>query len=228
MGGVDGDGGQQRIDFALEVVLGKGAGVVVELLPLEQADALLAQLGEQLVVPAAVLGVDKAVDFGGEDGEGFVGAQAVVARLAVAVFNALHEAGLADFDVLVEVGAGDGEELDALEQGIGGVFGFFKHTPVELHPGVVAAVEELLFWSRSGHRACPVRRVGSLQRFGGGWHLRGAVFSQSPNKRIDTGGRMKGVLIAGRKVAKGGALRQVRGRAAGGRERIGLESPPNG
>jgi hypothetical protein len=29
---------------------------------------------------------------------------------------------------------------------------------------VVAAVKKLLFWSVSGHRACPVRRVGSLQR----------------------------------------------------------------
>ena len=37
------------------------------------------------------------MDFGGEVGQGLVGAKAVVARLAVAVFNALHEAGLADF-----------------------------------------------------------------------------------------------------------------------------------
>ena len=103
-----------------------------------------------MLVPAAVLGVDKAVDFGGEDGEGFVGAQAVVALLAVAVFNALHEAGLADFDILVEVGAGDGQELDPLQQGIGGVLGFFKDTPVELHPGVVPAVKKsfcfVQFW----------------------------------------------------------------------------------
>jgi hypothetical protein len=56
MGGIDGDGGEQRIDFALKVALGKGAGFFVELLPLQQADALLAQLGQQLLVPAAVLG----------------------------------------------------------------------------------------------------------------------------------------------------------------------------
>ena len=112
---------------------------------------MLAQLGEQLLVPAVVLCGDKGVDFGGEGGEGFVGAEAVEAGLAVAVLDALHEAGLADFDVLVEVGAGDGEELDALQQGIGGVFGFFKDAAVELHPGVVAAVEELLFLRSSGH-----------------------------------------------------------------------------
>ena len=116
MGGVDGDGGEQRIDLALKVALGKGAGFLAQLLPLQQADALLAQLGEQVLVPAAVLGGDKAVNFGGEHGQGLVGAQAVVARLAVAVFNALHEAGLADLDVFVEVVAGDGEEFDPLQQ----------------------------------------------------------------------------------------------------------------
>ena len=105
---VDGDGGKKRIDFALEVGLGIGAGFFVEFVPLQQADALFAQFGKEQVVPAAVLGVDKGVDFGGEGGQGLVGTEAVVALFAVAVFNALHEAGLADFDVLVEVGAGDG------------------------------------------------------------------------------------------------------------------------
>ncbi len=116
MRGIDGDGRQQRIDFALKVALGKGAGFFAQLVPLQQPDALLAQLGQQLLVPAAVLGGDKAVNFGGQRGQRLVGAQAVVARLAVAVFNALHEAGLADLNVFVEVGAGDGEKLDPLEQ----------------------------------------------------------------------------------------------------------------
>ena len=103
MGGVDGDGGEEGIDFALEIVAGVGAGMFAELVPLEQANAVAAQLGEQVVIPAAVLRGDKLVNVGGEAGKGFVGAQAVVAGLAVAVFNALHEAGLADFDVFVEV-----------------------------------------------------------------------------------------------------------------------------
>ena len=81
------------------------------------------------------------MDFGGQRGQGFVRAQAVVARLAVAVLDALHEAGLADFDVFVEVAAGDGQELDPLEQGIGRVLGLFEHATVELHPGRIASVE---------------------------------------------------------------------------------------
>ena len=87
MRGVDGDGGQEGIDFALEVVFGEGAGGVVELVPVEEADALLAEFGEQVLVPALVLVCDEGVDFSGEDVEGFGGAEAVVAGLAVTVFS---------------------------------------------------------------------------------------------------------------------------------------------
>jgi hypothetical protein len=38
-----------------------------------------------------------------------------------------------------------------------------------LHPGVVPAVEELLFWGGAGHRVRPVR-VGSLQGLPRGRH----------------------------------------------------------
>jgi len=157
VGGVNGDGGEERVDVALEVALGEGAGLFAEFFPLEEADVLLAQFGNEVVVPAAVLGGDKLVNLMGKYFERLVGAEAVKAGLAVAVFNALHEAGLADFNVFIEIVAGDGEELDALEEGIGGVLGFFKHTPVELHPGVVSTVEELLFRVGSGHCEYPVR-----------------------------------------------------------------------
>jgi hypothetical protein len=145
VGGVNGDRREQRIDFTLEIALGKSAGFGAELLPNEETNALLAQLGEELGVPATILGGEEVVDVLGEDGKRLIGAIAVVAGLAVAVFNALHEAGLADLNVLVEVVAGNGEELDAFEKRIGGVFGFLKDAAVELHPGVVATVKELLF-----------------------------------------------------------------------------------
>ena len=61
---IDGDGRQKRIDLALEVVLGEVVGFVVQLVPFQQADALLAQFREQVLVPAGVLGVHEAVDFG--------------------------------------------------------------------------------------------------------------------------------------------------------------------
>ena len=151
MRGIDGDGGEKRIDFALEIGLGVGAGFFVEFIPLHEANALFAEFGEQEVVPAAVLGFDEGVDFGGEGGERLIGTKAVVALLAVAVFNALHEAGLADFHIFVKVGTGNGEKLDPFEERIGGVFSFFEDAAIELHPGVVASGKELLFLFRSGH-----------------------------------------------------------------------------
>jgi hypothetical protein len=169
MGWIDGDGGEKRVDFALKVALCKGARFFVQFVPLEQADTLFAQLWQQVLIPAAVLGVNEAVNFDGELGERFVGAQAVVTWLAVAVFNALHEAGLADLDVLIEVGAGDGEELDALEHRIGRIFGFFQDAAIELHPGEVPAVEQFLFLCRAGHGVRPVRCVGKSKAFSREW-----------------------------------------------------------
>ena len=171
MGRIDGNGGEKRIDFALKVVLCKGTRFFIQLIPFKQADALFAQFGKQVLIPAAVLGVDEAVDFDGKLGERFVGTQAVVAWLAVAVFNTLHQAGLADFDVLIEVGARDGEELYAFEHGIGGVFGFFQDAAIELHPGEVPAVEHFLFLCRAGHEVRPVRCVGKSKAFSRGGHM---------------------------------------------------------
>ncbi len=56
---IDGDGREQGIDFALEEALGEAALIFVELVPIEEADVLLAQGGEELLVPAAVLGADE-------------------------------------------------------------------------------------------------------------------------------------------------------------------------
>ena len=64
--------------------------------------------------------------------------------LADAVLDALQDAGDADLDELVEIAGGDGEELDALEQGIALVLSLFEDAAVEAEPGVVAIEEELL------------------------------------------------------------------------------------
>jgi hypothetical protein len=112
---------------------------------------MLAQIGQELVIPTPILVFDEAVDFGRERREGFVRAKSVIALLAVAVLNALHEAGLTDLDIFIQVGARDSKKLDPLEERIGVVSGLFKDTPIELHPGMVASGKELLFLLRSGH-----------------------------------------------------------------------------
>ncbi len=56
------------------------------------------------------------MDFVREGGERFIRSKTVITRLAVAVFDALHEASLANFNVLIEIGSGDGEKFDPFEQ----------------------------------------------------------------------------------------------------------------
>jgi len=106
------------------------------------------------------------VDLGRESGERLVGAKAVVAGFTIPVLDALHETGLAYFDVLVEIGTGDGKKLDSFEEGIGRVFSFFEDAAIELHPGVIASGKELLFLLGSSHDSVQTV-LESLQRFAG-------------------------------------------------------------
>jgi hypothetical protein len=50
------------------------------------------------------------------------------------VFDELFEGGDADFEEFVEVGANDGEEFKAFEEGLGGVLGLFEDALVEFEP----------------------------------------------------------------------------------------------
>jgi len=51
-----------------------------------------------------------------------------------AVFDELFESGDANFEEFVEVGANDGEEFEAFEEGLGGVLGLFEYALVEFEP----------------------------------------------------------------------------------------------
>jgi hypothetical protein len=63
---------------------------------------------------------------------------AVRADFVGAVFDALQEAGDADFDKFVEIVGGDGEELDAFEERIAEVASFFEDAAIEFQPLEVA------------------------------------------------------------------------------------------
>ena len=180
---IDGNRRQQRIDLAQKIALRKVPGLFVQLLPLQQSNALFAQLGQQAVVPALVLRLHEAVNIGGQHGQRFVRTQAVEARLAVAVLDALHQAGLTDLDVLVQVRARDGQKLYPLQQRVCRIFRLFKHTPVKLHPGVVPPVEELLFLWVSSHQIRSMRRVGSLRRFRGKLKLKSSERAKTLHKQ---------------------------------------------
>ena len=63
-----------------------------------------------------------------------------------AAVDLLLDAGHADLEKLVEVRGEDGEELDPLQQRLGGVLRLLQHAPVELEPAQLA-IDEIL-WVR--------------------------------------------------------------------------------
>ncbi len=78
VGGVDGDGGEQRVDFALVIGLGEVAFVVAQAFPAEQMDALVCECGLELADPAVVLRVRVGVEAVGEAVEALLLAEAIV------------------------------------------------------------------------------------------------------------------------------------------------------
>jgi hypothetical protein len=147
MRGVESDGGEEGIDLVVEVLGGEGTVGGAELFPLEDADAGGGKLGDEVVVPAGGLFAGKVMEPVAEFVEASGGSEAAFVGLlgkAEGFFELLEDAGDADFDELVEVAGGNGEELDALEQRIGAVFGFFEDAAIEEEPALVA-IDEAAF-----------------------------------------------------------------------------------
>ena len=65
-----------------------------------------------------------------------------------AILNALQDASDSDLDELIQVAGRDGEKLDALQQRIRGILGFFEDALVEVEPGLVAGEEQGFYWRR--------------------------------------------------------------------------------
>ena len=105
---VDREGRERREDFAVEA-LGKFAAIrLVELLPGFDDDARLGQRRYELVLPATLLRRHEVMCLAQDLLEKLAG------RRVAGGFLLLHDARHADLKELVEVGADDREEADAL------------------------------------------------------------------------------------------------------------------
>ena len=78
------------------------------------------------------------------DIQGLPRGQAIEARFGIPVFNALHDAGHANLDKLIQIAGGNGQELDPFQQGIARILGFFEDTAIKAQPRFVAADKETL------------------------------------------------------------------------------------
>src|SRR5712671_2892617 len=135
---VNRDGRQQWIDFGVVIRFDCGTLHRVELVHLTHADATLRQRGQQLLVPASVLLINKAVSLFPDQFALFDRGKTIRPALRQAIFNALQQAGDIDLKELVQVVGGYGEELDTLQQAIAGILRFLQDTPIEAEPGLFA------------------------------------------------------------------------------------------
>lgn len=138
VGLVNGEGGEDGEDLFVEVGLDPGEFAGGELVGGFEGDAFEGEGGDEVVVPAAVLVFDEGGDDGVDAAELFAWAEAVVAEGGDVAIDLLDKAGDADFEKFVEVGGDDGEEFDALEEGVEGRLGLFEDAAVEGEPGEFA------------------------------------------------------------------------------------------
>ena len=129
---------EHREDLVLEVLRQPGVdcrGVVIRL---EEVDALGRQQRPQVARPAVGLLGDLRERPAANHRQLLLGPQAVDRDLVDAGPELLQDGRHAHHEELVEVGAGDGEKLDALEQRVRRVLGLRQDAPVELEPAELA------------------------------------------------------------------------------------------
>ena len=117
--GVCGVQGQRRQDgehLLLEVALDPVPLGLAPLGALEHANALRGQRWQQLLVEHPVLVFDQLVHHAGDAGQDLAVVQPIGSGPAHAELHALHHAGDAHLEELVQVGADDGHEAQALQQ----------------------------------------------------------------------------------------------------------------
>ncbi len=132
MGRIEPDGAQHRQQFAIEVTPHPSRLARVPFAALQEMDVLVGQRRQQQLVQHLVLLGDQGMGAGAYRAQLLLGRHLVGAALAGRKRHLLLQAGDPDLEELVEIAAGDAQELQAFEQRIGDVLGLFEYAPVEL------------------------------------------------------------------------------------------------
>ena len=125
------------------VTVGGGSFAMIEFRVVGDFDAVLRQFGQQQIAEAAVDGAGDFVDFLAHGRKLLADGLAVDAEVLAAGGQLLLEGGAADHGELVEIGADDGDEFDALQKFVSRVAGFFEDAPLELQQTEFAIEVEL-------------------------------------------------------------------------------------
>ena len=138
MRGVDGEGGEHREDARFELAGELGALLVAQLVPVGELDAGVLERRRDLLREHSRLAGDELFDADADRAELLDLVEAVGRVAAHPGRELLLQAGDADLEELVEVGAEDREELRPFEQRERGVLGEREHARVEVEPGQLA------------------------------------------------------------------------------------------
>src|SRR5207248_5478134 len=92
----------------------------------------------QLLIPAAVLIVNKLVGLARDQVALFDEGEAIGTRFGITIFDLLDKAGDSNLKKFVLVTGGDGKKLQALEQRVAFILGLLQHTTIEGQPGCFA------------------------------------------------------------------------------------------
>src|SRR5713101_1277655 len=102
---------QQKIEFALAVILYESAGRLIQLMQAQNANALLRKLRTQFLIPALILLTDKLVQLFRNQVALLEQRQAVGASLGVSVFDLLYQARDTHFEKFVQIVGADGKKF---------------------------------------------------------------------------------------------------------------------
>jgi hypothetical protein len=170
--GIDCERRQHRVHARPEVLVGVRALLRGQVRVGDARDAVRREARQDVVPQDPVLFVDQLVR-PSVDGRELLGRPeaigAVVLRLEPRV-ELLLQAGDADFEELVQVGAEDGKKLDPLEQRVAGVARFLEDARIELEPAQFPIDVELGRMpghrTRRHHRSPAARRLPRTSRMG--------------------------------------------------------------
>src|SRR5579864_1087216 len=132
---INGDRRQERIHFLFAIGIDESFLLGREVFEFKDANAVAGQRRQQLLVPAFILLVDELMRFARHQLALFLGGKRVRPRVNEPVFNALQQAGYADFKKFIQITGSDGQKLDSLKKRVALVFSLLKHTSVESEPG---------------------------------------------------------------------------------------------
>ena len=134
MAGIDREWREHRENFFLEITLGPCRALGAQLRDFVKPDTVLGQGRHQFLVPEFVLRRDQLVRDALDRVECLRWRHPVWADIARFALDLLLDARNANLEELIKVRAEDRHELDALDQRLRRVLGFFENAAVKLEP----------------------------------------------------------------------------------------------